>query len=549
MRWPQALWGAAFVALGTFFLILPWALARWNVSPDTIEYIAIAYNWVEGQGWRCPVIYSYYLPGALPPIHGMVMRAPAISILVAPAIALGASIPQLQVFQALLSSLVAGGGVLVARRTMSLPAAVAFGIAVAWSDLWVRWSYQVMAEPIAGGALLLLIATLPWAERRVRGAAVFGGLVAVAWLARPTLSIVLGAFVAAIALTEGRRVFRSRTLWTAVVVAGALFAAANLAVRAASGFRAYAHYGLALQSTQASEASLFQRDWPGALAYLSQNAGPVREALSQTHRALLEMYFLDPGHDLLGWIALPAWIYALRRRPRTFQNLVVAISAPGFVLLVLVFFGGYAPERYALPATICLWLLSMQMLDDLSGRLAVRAGRPLLRAVAASLPLILVLGVFLFLPRQFASIGNGRVLWKLYRKYGTEHVSKMFVKVPDSICAAMDRDALVSASNPWNVYLWCGNAAVWLPPDLDSQEVLDRYLDEIRPAYLVSNPGPNRDWYRLAGGAQRDAVLQASQRLDALERREGLAVYRVIRPPPGAPRWQAPPPLIRMGMR
>ena len=65
----QVLAVAAGVAIGSFALALPRAVSIWHVSPDTIEILGIAYNWVQGRGWVDPILYSSYLPGALPPIH------------------------------------------------------------------------------------------------------------------------------------------------------------------------------------------------------------------------------------------------------------------------------------------------------------------------------------------------------------------------------------------------------------------------------------------------------------------------------------------------
>ena len=147
--------GAAGVALGSFLLALPEVLMASHVSPDTIEFIGIAHNWVHGRGWVDPVLYSTYLQGALPPIQGMVVRPPAISLMMAPAIALGASLPQLQLVQSAVASLIGGGAVVFARRSVSLAAAIAFGIALSWSPSWLEYSSQVLSEPLAIGALLL----------------------------------------------------------------------------------------------------------------------------------------------------------------------------------------------------------------------------------------------------------------------------------------------------------------------------------------------------------------------------------------------------------
>jgi hypothetical protein len=481
------------------------------------------------------------LNGAVPPIHGMVLRAPAISLLISPGIAFGATIWQLQIAHCVVVSLIPGAAVMVARRAMSLPAAMAFGLALGASDLWITWSTHVLSEPIAAGMLLATIATLPAARRSVVGGIVFGLVVGLAWLARPNLPLILFAFAAATFLQERRRVLESRPLLAALGTAATLFAFVNLIVRIQSGFAPYAHYGLLTQATNAGEAAFFQKSWEGGFAYLAANADRVREALAASHEGFLDLWFKNPTHHFIGWLAVPAWVWVFARKERSFDARTIALSALGFLLLVLIFYGGNEPQRLSMPLFVCALYLVALMLGDLANTLAGRL------RLASALPLIVFGVVFLVFPGRWASLPGALNSWERVQPERRPRISNIFKKLPSPLCLAMDKDSLVAAYNPWNIYLWCGNASIWLPFDLDSQQTLDAYLDVYHPSYIVSNPGPGRSWPVIGDHAQRDALLMDSERLVLVESVDGLAVYRVMRPPPGPPAWNAPPPLISIG--
>ncbi|HME69439.1 MAG TPA: hypothetical protein VKM54_06175 [Myxococcota bacterium] len=58
------------------------------------------------------------------------------------------------------------------------------------------------------------------------------------------------------------------------------------------------------------------------------------------------------------------------------------------------------------------------------------------------------------------------------------------------MCTAIDRDSRVASPNPGMFYLWCGTAGVALPPDLDSIEWVDRFLDEPQIGFIVVDEVP-----------------------------------------------------------
>ncbi len=557
---------AAGVALGSFLLALPRVVSNWHVSPDTIEFIGIANNWVHGRGWVDPVLYSTYLQGALPPIHGLVMRPPVISLLMAPAIALGASLPGLQMLQGVVAALIAGMGVMLARRSVSLPSAVAFGIAISWSPSWLMYSSQVLSEPLAVGALLGLIAAAPGAAKSPSRAALLGLLCVVAWLTRPNLALVLVAFGAATALPGKRDELALRNLGIALAVFGTTAGALHLGVQAASGFGAFANYGLLLQSTHALESAAFQQDWAGFSTYLTANADRVWQTLTASYRELYAVWFQRPSQFFIGWLFLPACIYAFRRHPGQLTSRAVALSGLGLLLVVLVFYGGPDPERLVLPAGVCFWLLAVEMLEGLATQLRDRSERWTARrvdrtrggispgpfhlsravhALLAGLPLYLVLGAFGLSLSATQWFPESQSRWRSFRAVGPLPAGGAYPEIPRSVCGVMDKDALVAASHPWNLYLWCGNATLWLPPDLDSQTILHQYLDAKKPAYIVSNPG--RHWPPQIHRSELETLLGQSPKLERLSQKAGLAVYRVRYATPQTTRWDAPPAIARMG--
>lgn len=96
----------------------------------------------------------------------------------------------------------------------------------------------------------------------------------------------------------------------------------------------------------------------------------------------------------------------------------------------------------------------------------------------------------------------------------------------------MDSDAVVAWFNPWRVHVWCGNAGLALPHDLDGLDWLDRYLDDMKPGYLLVRPR-----------SRRRELLSRSSRLRRVETPGSLLLYEVVDAGPESRPWRAPPPL------
>ena len=74
-NWPTWI-AVAIVLSGNLALALGSVLAIIAMPNDAVGYIATARNWVEGQGFVDPIVYSYYLEGVTAPIPAIAVRPP-----------------------------------------------------------------------------------------------------------------------------------------------------------------------------------------------------------------------------------------------------------------------------------------------------------------------------------------------------------------------------------------------------------------------------------------------------------------------------------------
>ena len=519
-------WLAALaICAGTLVLALPRVLSRWGLLPDAVEYLGIAWSWVRGSGFVDPVLYSYYLPHAAPPVPALAMRAPLLPLLLAGPLALGASPHALIVGHALFAAAVGASGVWLARR-LAPAAGFAYGIGFAWCFAWIAAVENLLTEPLSVAMLFALLALAPAALRSKRTGAALGGLFFVAWLTRPNLALVAPAFLLAALLVLGaRRALRSAPLWIALCGFAVLQQGFSLAVSKATGYAPYQHYKVLLETTSAVDAFYYQKTYVGWLGYLQANRARVGAVLSWNARELVRLLFLAPDCHYVGWLALPALVHAWRTRDeRRFLRLLVACTGLLLLAFVAVSWGAIDPRRLALPALACLWLLAAGWLADAAARLAP-GGAP---RFAQALPALVPLALFAFSPSASGMLRESARALAAYRRAGTR--TGLEGSAAARFCAQMDRDALVASPDPWSVYLACGNAGWVLPLDLDDEGWVDRYLDERAPGYLIAD-------------APRGAQLGGSPRLVRLDAAGELVLYRVKEAGPRSRPWSAPPPL------
>jgi hypothetical protein len=535
-RWVFLAWIA--VATGAVLLAVPYVRSVIQLPNDTVGYVAVARNWILGRGFVDPILYSYYLPGARPPLPAIVIRPPVVSALFALPLLLGSGLAGLGLAHALWASAIGASSLLVARRMLPLAAATAFAAAVTWSPAWTYASTRLLSEASAVGVLLLLLAAAPAGLRSVRGALLLGALTLLGWLTRPNLGAFAPLFVFAACIDRGpRRALRSKPLWVYVGCFLILHSLVSLGVRWISGFPPYAHYGIMAETLSDGDLPRYQTRYVGVLSFALRHAAEILEFERRNLTLAWDYAFLSPFYLHVGWLAIPGIAYGLVRGGGDFfPRRLVAVATIGFAATGLLTSWGFAPSRYLLPAAVCAWLAAIVFLHDAAGWAWRRFGRGLApEAVASWFPLVVVLGLVGMQvgPAACAALASGsssRAAPVVLLQRGRE-----WDAVSRALCARIDPDALVASPNPWNLLYWCGNAGYWIPPDLDDLAALDRYLDDKKPGYLVE--------YR------RDAVLlfETSPRLERAHTHGPVTLFRVRDAPSESRPWHSPGPLAELG--
>lgn len=515
---------AAAAFLAALALALPGILASWPLLPDAIEYLGTAHAWVSGAGFVDPVLYSYFLPHTTPPVAAMAMRAPVVPVLLAVPLALGAGVQAVLVAHAIFAAAIGAAGVFVARRLEAGSAALVFGIGFCLSYPWILAVQMPLTEATSIGVLLAIVSLAPRALRSVPAAAAFGALCVIAWLTRPNLAVALPAFVLAGAIVLGpRKALRSAPLWTAALTFTVLQQTVSLWCLAVTGFAPYAHYGVLLQTTSASEAFAYQKQYPGVIAFLDTHLPQVRAVLTWNAGEVARLLFTLPDYHYVGWFALPALIDAFRRRDEhRFERLLLAATGLALLAVVLVGYGAIDPRRLLLPAALCFWLLAAGWLAHVARRIGPRP-------LATALPALLVIAIWLLSPSATGTSRWALRSWNAVQQSGTRTgLEKSFAP---AFCTALQRDAIVTSPNPWELYLACGNAGWTLPPDLASDALIHRYLDEQAPGYLIVP-------------ANATAHFDTSPRLARVATERGHVLFEVKDASPRTRPWVAPPALV-----
>ncbi|MCP4006449.1 MAG: hypothetical protein GY725_19905 [bacterium] len=532
------------VAAGMALLIVPVSMSRWWLTQDAIEYLLIAHEWVNGAGFVNPVQWFFFLPEN-PPLPAMAVRAPMISWLAAIPFALGATLSSVIALHGAFACLVTGGVVLVARRFMRLPAAIAaallFGLAPAWLYL-VRFPWT---EVVATAAFLVAIATAPSASRSLVRALACAAIAWLAWLSRPNL----GALVLAIAVANGLQLFFEsertrlrdvvlhRHLWTYVTGFGFLVLVTRWIVGQATGLAPYSAYGVTAEMLSAQDLLSYQKEFAGGFAFIGENFELVSAQLGLRFEQLMEVLFLDAGFNWVGWGAPLGLLCALRPRRGAVEIRAIAFSLLGFSLLVILLYAGFDRLRHALFPVLTAGLLGAAALDELLQRLEVRFQSSVASRVLPFAPLLLVLTMFTLGPGLQAIPISLQGLVSRLQNGPAERFGATFEEHAAGFCRRMEPQALVAAPDPWMVALWCGNAGMVLPIDLDSQDWQARFLREKQPRYLISDGSPDFSWLRHSRAVRR--VHGAGH----------FVLWETRDRPPDPVGWQPAPPLACAGKR
>jgi hypothetical protein len=545
---------AGLVFLGCGLLTVPGAFARWWLTQDAVEHLAIANALASGAGFVDPVLWIYPHDGPVP-YPAVALRAPIVSLLAAVPLASGATLGTTITLHALLASAIAGSLVFAARRCgASTTTAFAAAIVFATTPAWIGISLHVWTEAVALAAFIAVLMTLRGAVDSTSGALVCAAATFLASLCRPNL-IALGAAVLVAGIVELASDPRRRSRRPLVVYVGAL-ALASLAYRSAGsalfGETPNARYSALFTALTTADVWDYARGRPTLAAFLADQAGSL---LSRTHTAfadLLKVLLLEPTYHGLGWLALPGFAAAWWPRPRgagppdpgRLERRFAALSGLGLAaiaILYLDFDRVRFPVFTALAASLCgfVWLERSFALG-IAGRVTRSLRRSsdgrFVRFDAGQVGILLVVAVPLLatLPESIERTAQ----WSsLHRTRGTEE--RLWPAMDARIrplCRSLPPEAVVASVDPWTTHLWCGNASLMLPRDIGREGILERFLERERPGLLIASI----DEVRLRGDKTR---------LRPIAEHDDLVVYAVIGGDGAArPRtWHAPRPLACAG--
>ncbi len=532
-------------------LTVPGTLARWWLTQDAVEHLAIANAWVHGAGFVDPVQWTFSIGGAVP-YPALAMRAPAISWLAAIPLGLGATLTSTMVFHALWASAIAGTLVPVARRCgLRGPAALTSALLFATTPAWLSISRHVWTEATALLAFLLVLATARGAVQSLRGSMSCAAMTFLASLCRPNLAVLALAVVVAGAWQLGWQ--RTRTNRPLLAYVGALIAVSILYRVVATwltGEVPNSRYGALFQVLTTTDVWDYGRIYPGPWAFVTSHVPELAARAARTAGDLVRVLCLEPTYHGLGWLALPGFAWALMRDgEHALERRVAALSGLGLALVAILY---HDVDRIRFPifTAVTAALCGVGGIDDLvryfesrraAGTSAGRDGAKRLRNWAWAPLAVLALPLWTTLP---GSIAQAATEWRAYRTSGTtEQLWPARDALLRPLCRMLEPDAIIASFDPWTTHLWCGNAAMMLPRDLVRADLLASFLDREQPRYLIA--------------PARYPGLRESDRLRPIARRGDVVVYEVVpidagtdvatRAGTGSRVWAAPPPLACAG--
>lgn len=491
---PTLLW-AALVGSISCLLALPFALSAWSFSADAIEHVAIANAFVHGRGWVDPVFYNYFVEGGSP-LPAIAMRAPMISLLIAIPLSTGADVTQLQVFHVIWAGVVSAGMVVVARRFMTLGAAVAATALLVLSPAWRILTLHLWTEVTSVAAFLVVLWTSRGVLRSIPGALLCALATALAWLTRPNLlPLVLAVAVAVMWYQGPHKSLRSAPFWSYLGGFATLFIGAQLASRMLFGVGVYEGYGVNVESLTLTDAWRYGYERVGAIPFVLSHPGEILYRLARNGFILFSKLFIDSSFHFAGWWVVLAVVMLFRKIPRLpLEQMINALAGIGLSAIVVLNYVAFDPKRYPLMSAVTFLLFGVpffvERLPDAARRWTsgLRQAHPiddrLFRALPYAFWLLLISATTLG-----PSVSSSRAAWQAVRSGEISEASQREAFDPHmrALCTELSSDAVVAVDSKgaWILHLWCGNAIYVLPSDIGEPGIWRRYREERRPSHVL----------------------------------------------------------------
>lgn len=482
-------------------LYVPAAVSPLRLGPDEVEYIDIARHLVDGQGYTLSV-KAFHFGGTRVVHDGLAERAPLVTLLIALFIWLGLPLQSIQVANALFVGTMCGaiGWMLRGSRPV---AATAMGL-IALNPVVLDRSLPPMTE--ATSIMLMIVALALWsgAPNRAATGLMIGGLLGLAYLARPTTLALTLALVGWAVLTR-RRVawavigFGIMNIPLLIHTGGNLLYSGQQYLFAVFADTDVLHDGYQVPVGTARE--FVRANWLFVLSEFPRNTGRYTAMLLGTRDMLLPLL-----------PAVVVGLIALRRVP--FTSAVWGLLAMGVVnLLVSGAIWSTFVERYMLVS-----LVSLLVVVALAAKLAVARGRAIagLAGVVAAVVLTIAwgprfgnvaTGVYLENSQPVGSRVDDGVHWTGPSDWVNDRELDALVRWLEH---ATGSDSVVASAEPWPLTFLARRPSTLLPRRLTADR-LESFVREYRVAHVVLRPNDrNRRPYaafleargaRLAGGA------------------------------------------------
>ncbi|MBK7950225.1 MAG: hypothetical protein IPK00_16120 [Deltaproteobacteria bacterium] len=465
-------------------LTVPLTLARWWLSQDAVEHLAIAQAWVHGAGFVDPV--KWILPAGGPSHAGARAARPGYLLLAAIPLGLGASLTTTGVLHAVWASggrtrRARGAALRHARSGGLRRGAVARDVASpgspsrATSDGGDRVAGLSGRAGDGAGHRHVCARVPPLRGHDLRR-----------FLCRPNLiALALAVLVAGAAQPGVQRTARVRGLAIyALALAGFVFAYRACVVHAI-GEAPYARYQTLFQVETTAEVWQYARADHGVLAYVASHGDLLATRAARTFADLVRVLFLEPTYHGIGWLALPGFAFALRSGERALERRFLALG-PGTRVR-------RAPLRRLRPRSLSALHGRRRLAQRL--RLAGRAGASARaralgpawnrRSALGWAPLVLACGpLAISLPGSLRHAAEGIAF---YREQGTQERlwPELDVRMRP-LCRAFAPGERIASVDPWTTHLWCGHATTMLPSDLAEPGVLEVFLAQEQPDWLIA---------------------------------------------------------------